>query len=94
MFSSIQATIPKLVSNIKLKFTFPRFDFMKPQGMHLLELAKTAWNARISSNQISKTQVLAFLTLARKGLEIYGPEGDESGPLDEIKTLERLLSVD
>lgn len=101
MFSSIQATIPKLVSNIKLKFTFPRFDFMKPQGMHLLELAKTAWNARISSansdsddNQISETQVLTFLSLARKGLEIYGPEGDESGPLDEIKTLERLLSVD
>ena len=73
------------------------FSFMKPQGMHLLELAKTAWNARISSvnfNKTSKPQVLAFLSLARNVMEIYGLEGDESGPLDEIKTLERLLSND
>lgn len=71
--------------------------------MHLLELAKTAWNARISSssansdrvdNSISKAQVLGFLSLARKVLEIYGPEGDENGPLDEIETLERLLFID
>jgi hypothetical protein len=70
--------------------------------MHLLELAKTGWNARISStnpneddnNQISKAQVLDFLSSARYVLEIYGPEGDESGPLDEIETLQRLLSTD
>ena len=69
--------------------------------MHLLELAKTAWNARISStnpdgddNQISKAQVLVFLSSARHVLETYGPEGDEGGPLDEIKTLRRLLSTD
>ena len=69
--------------------------------MHLLELAKTGWNARISSanpdrddNQISKAQVLYFLSSARHVLEIYGPEGDESGPLDEIETLQRLLSTD
>jgi len=70
-------------------------------GMHLLELAKTMWNARISSNnsdrdddRISKVQVLTFLSLARNVLEIYGPEGDEIGPLDEIKTLDRLLAID
>lgn len=69
--------------------------------MHLLELAKTGWNARISSinsdtddNQISKAQVPGFLSSARHVLEIYGPEGDEGGPLDEIKTLQRLLSTD
>jgi len=69
--------------------------------MHLLEVAKTVWNARISSansdrddNRISKAQVLTFLSLARNVLEIYGPEGDENGPLDEIITLERLLSID
>ena len=71
--------------------------------MHLLELAKTGWNARISSanpdrdddNQIiSKAQVLLFLSSARHVLEIYGPEGDESGPLDEIETLQRLLFTD
>ena len=70
--------------------------------MHLLELAKTGWNARISSgdsdkdndNQISKAQVLDFLSSARHVLEIYGPEGDEGGPLDEIETLRKLLSTD
>jgi hypothetical protein len=66
--------------------------------MHLLELAKTGWNARISSansdHQISKAQVLELLSSARHVLEIYGPEGDESGPLDEIKTLQILLSTD
>lgn len=67
--------------------------------MHVLELAKTGWNARLSSdrdddNQISKAQVLLFLSSARHVLEIYGPEGDESGPLDEIETLQRLLSAD
>ena len=89
---------PQIGEYIRLNFTLPHFDFHKPKGMHLLELAKTAWNARISStdsdNQISEVQVLVFLSLARNGLEIYGPEGDESGPLDEIKTLERLLSAD
>ena len=72
------------------------------KGMHLLELAKTGWNARISStnpdrddnNQISKAEVLDFLSSARHVLEIYGPEGDEGGPLDEIETLQRLLSTD
>jgi len=71
-------------------------------GMHLLELAKTGWNARISSanpdrdddDQISKAEVLDFLSSARHVLEIYGAEGDEGGPLDEIETLQRLLSTD
>ena len=70
--------------------------------MHLLELAKTGWNVRISSanpdsdddNEISKAQVLVFLSSARHVLEIYGPEGDESGPIDEIETLQGLLSTD
>lgn len=68
--------------------------------MHSLELAKTAWNARISStnsdgdDRISKAQVECFLSLARDVLEIYGPEGDEGGPLDEIKSLEKLLSIE
>jgi hypothetical protein len=103
MFSSIQVTIPKSVSLSRQYLTFPHSDFFNEtsQGMHLLELAKTGWNARISStnldrdegSQISKAQVLDFLSSARHVLEIYGPEGDEGGPLDEIETLQRLLST-
>ncbi|KIK01870.1 hypothetical protein K443DRAFT_678014 [Laccaria amethystina LaAM-08-1] len=67
-------------------------------GMHLLELAKTQWNAGIvlpnpSTEERSKVkeQTRVYLSLARSILQIYGPEGDDVGPLQEIKILESLL---
>ncbi|KAF8967151.1 hypothetical protein BDZ97DRAFT_569682 [Flammula alnicola] len=68
-------------------------------GMHLLELAKTAWNVVIASAELNggqeeslKEQASIFLTLARQVLTIFGPEGDDGGPLQEIVILEGLLS--
>lgn len=69
--------------------------------MHLLELAKTAWNDCILSQNANdglkhaaKKQVEVFLKLASEILMIFGPEGDEDGPLQEIRLLEGLLSTD
>lgn len=66
--------------------------------MHLLELAKTAWNARILSkevndakNQALKKQVEVFLALASQVLTIFGKEGDRDGPLQEIAILQNLI---
>jgi SET and MYND domain-containing protein len=66
--------------------------------MHLLELAKSAWNKTITSSDMNKDaenavveQVRVFLSLSRKILAIFGPEGDEDGPLQEVKTLQTLL---
>jgi hypothetical protein len=36
-------------------------------------------------------QVRVFLTLSRRILTIFGSEGDEDGPLQEIETLQTLL---
>lgn len=66
--------------------------------MHLLELAKTTWNMLVSSADISKSRELAikqqaqtFLSLGHKVLSVFGPEGDEEGPLKEAETLQSLL---
>ncbi|KXN81759.1 N-lysine methyltransferase SMYD2-B [Leucoagaricus sp. SymC.cos] len=67
-------------------------------GLHLLELAKTRWNALISSSQAStdvteaEAQVRITLNHARTILTIYGREGDEYGPVDEIQKLEEMLA--
>jgi hypothetical protein len=66
--------------------------------MHLLELAKTAWNM-IASNptmgsqteQTTKDRVRTFLSLGRKIMQVLGPEGDEGGPLQEAEILQSLL---
>ncbi|KDR82823.1 hypothetical protein GALMADRAFT_1348489 [Galerina marginata CBS 339.88] len=70
-------------------------------GIHLLELAKTTWNSLISlaavsnaQSQIIKGQVKVFLTLASETLIVFGEEGDDGGPLQEIAVLENLLSVE
>lgn len=68
-------------------------------GMHLLELAKTQSNAGIVSPNLStaekrsrvREQTRVYLSLACFILQIYGPEGDDVGPLQEIKILEDLL---
>ncbi|KAG5648425.1 hypothetical protein DXG03_004999 [Asterophora parasitica] len=81
-------------------------------GMHLLELAKTAWNMFIISGetdaeaalvsmgaprsgtaQAMMDQVQVFLNMARNNLQVYGLEGDEDGPLQELKTLQSLLDA-
>ncbi|KAF7346334.1 Linear gramicidin synthase subunit D [Mycena sanguinolenta] len=66
-------------------------------GMHLLELAKTSWNRIVSENidltieRAAKQEFQLFLQDAKEVLQIFGPEGDEDGPLVEISTLESLL---
>jgi SET and MYND domain-containing protein len=66
--------------------------------MHLLELAKSAWNKIITSSDMNTEaekvvgeQVRVFLSLSRDILTIFGPEGDEGGPLQEVETLQALL---
>ncbi|KAF8073697.1 hypothetical protein FPV67DRAFT_761319 [Lyophyllum atratum] len=69
-------------------------------GLHLLELAKTAWNMLISSGeantdiaQATTERIQGFLDLGRKVLMVYGSEGDEEGPLLEVETLQSLLDA-
>ncbi|GLB38322.1 putative adenylate-forming reductase, a natural product biosynthesis enzyme that resembles non-ribosomal peptide synthetases, yet serves to modify one substrate, rather than to condense two or more building blocks [Lyophyllum shimeji] len=70
-------------------------------GMHLLELAKTAWNMLISTGETGSDtthamteRVRDFLNLGRKVLMVYGAEGDEGGPLQEVETLQSLLNAE
>lgn len=67
-------------------------------GMHLLEMAKTAWNAVIATKYDSahaKTSLLkrsrVYRNLASNILEVFGPEGDPAGPLEELAVLKELL---
>ncbi|KAG2135011.1 hypothetical protein BD769DRAFT_447238 [Suillus cothurnatus] len=70
-------------------------------GMHLLEMAKTAWNAVIAiehdntHDALAKTSLLkrarVYRNLASNILELFGPEGDSAGPLEELTVLKRLL---
>lgn len=67
--------------------------------MHLLEMAKTAWNAFITmegADQPRTSKLLAqagaYLRLSNQVWTVVGPEGDEGGPLAEIQVLGRLLS--
>ncbi|KAL4075138.1 hypothetical protein V8B97DRAFT_1867380 [Scleroderma yunnanense] len=71
-------------------------------GMHTLEMAKTAWNAIITSESagsLSETlrtgllkQVRACLDSSRRILDMIGSEGDAGGPLTEIEVLSGLLN--
>ncbi|KAF7365209.1 Carboxylic ester hydrolase [Mycena venus] len=66
-------------------------------GMHLLELTKTYWNSIVLENmdltaeRAVKRECWTYLRDAKGILQILGPEGDDDGPLVEIKTLETLL---
>ena len=68
--------------------------------MHLLEMAKTAWNAIVSGTNDSDTdgfvgrlegELRVYISSCREILLIFGHEGDAGGPLEEIHTLYRLL---
>lgn len=71
------------------------------KGMHLLEMAKTAWNAVIAiehdntHDALAKTSLLkrarVYRNLASNILELFGPEGDPAGPLEELAVLKKLL---
>jgi len=65
-------------------------------GMHLLEVAKTAWNCSVQTDPTDKALnnlAQEALMLARSILTVFGSEGDEyDGPLVEIQTLSNLLS--
>ncbi|OCH91201.1 SET domain-containing protein [Obba rivulosa] len=82
---------------------YPQTD-LSAEGMHLLEMAKTAWDAWIvaeGDNAAGAEQLRAklrrdafsYLTLASQILGIYGHEGDDDGPLQEIQVLEHFLRV-
>ncbi|KAG1739600.1 hypothetical protein EDB19DRAFT_1711062 [Suillus lakei] len=70
-------------------------------GMHLLEMAKTAWNAVITIDHgnaqgaPTKTSLLkrarVYRDLASNILEVFGLEGDPAGPLEELAVLKKLL---
>lgn len=69
--------------------------------MHLLEMAKTAWNAFITMENTDPltqpvglklmAQARAYLQLSNQVWTVIGPEGDEGGPLAEIQVLGSLL---
>lgn len=70
-------------------------------GMHLLEMAKTAWNAVIATERDdahdapTKTSLLkrarVYRNFASNILEVFGSEGDPEGPLEELAALKKLL---
>lgn len=70
-------------------------------GMHLLEMAKTAWNTVITidhgnaQDAPTKTSLLkrarVYRDLASNILEVFGLEGDPAGPLEELAVLKKLL---
>lgn len=70
-------------------------------GMHLLEMAKTAWNAVIATDHddarasSAKSSLLkrarTYRDLSSKIMEVFGPEGDTAGPLEELAVLKNLL---
>ncbi|EKM49538.1 uncharacterized protein PHACADRAFT_214100 [Phanerochaete carnosa HHB-10118-sp] len=73
-------------------------------GMHALELTKTAWNAIIAGERSeaplnsSATRRLEdaarhYLSIASRVLEVYGPEGDMNGPLEELGVMRSLLEA-
>lgn len=64
-------------------------------------MAKTAWNAMIAADHDNAQDVPAkasllkrarvYLDLSSKIIKLLGPEGDPSGPLEELAVLENLL---
>jgi len=40
-----------------------------------------------------KERVKTLLSMARKVLTVYGPEGDTGGPISELEIMEGLLST-
>ena len=68
-------------------------------GMHALELAKTLWNLicaepdaveGATEEQLLK-HTMSAVNFAAIVLRNYGPEGDDGGPLEEIRVLTELL---
>lgn len=65
--------------------------------MHALELSKTAWNAIATNAHILGSDarsledaMQSYLAAASRILNNFGPEGDEAGPLEEIRVLQEL----
>ena len=71
--------------------------FITHIGMHCLELAKTAWNASVQTNDVRERDALvasarSFLEFGRDSLRILGEEGDfDDSPLREADVLRELL---
>ncbi|KAG1719242.1 uncharacterized protein EDB91DRAFT_1181778 [Suillus paluster] len=73
-------------------------------GMHLLEMAKTAWNAVIAADHDNAQDAPANTSLLKRArvyhdlsskiMEVFGPEGDPGGPLEELAVLQNLLHAE
>jgi hypothetical protein len=69
-------------------------------GLHLLEMAKVAWNVLVVSDlnlsdpEIGRCWERAgkYLHMATQVLNVLGNEGDDGGPLAELEALSRLRS--
>ena len=90
--------IGKIRAHCNFVLPFLIFHALVYPGIHLLELAKTTWNALITAHglardeiQTLKQQLPVFLSLAHRILLVLGPEGDDVGPLQEIRTLQQLF---
>ena len=61
--------------------------------MHLLELAKVVWNDIVKNGEdrVKRRTARYYATAARGVLSVFGEEGDEGGPLNELALLEDLL---
>ncbi|TFY80212.1 hypothetical protein EWM64_g3797 [Hericium alpestre] len=77
-------------------------DSLGTSGLHALEMAKTAWNAFITSSEANGADTTSpdhqlldnvdwYLDVARHILGTLGPEGDEGGPLEELALLAGLV---
>jgi len=61
-------------------------------GLHLLEMAKTAWNlVVVTDNDSKKAQVIEYLCQVKAIWDIIGQEGDDDGPLKELEVLTDLV---
>ena len=71
--------------------------------MHALELTKTGWNCVVTRDDATSTThppaaaterieacARHYLTLAQQVLECFGTEGDNGGPLEEVRVLREL----
>jgi hypothetical protein len=90
---------PQIGKHTSCTFSAPLHPMIWVSGLHLLEVAKVAWNAYASSTAHAdssrmieiRSRAEEMLSLARQTLSILGEEGDEDGPFKEIEVLQSLL---
>jgi hypothetical protein len=75
-----------------------RITQLRMTGVHLLEMAKISWNACFTSGgedstiTVRRDQTRSYLLAGGRILAVLGAEGDDEGPMSELRTLQSLLS--